>query len=56
MAAAIERLIDDKPLAAGATARGIERAKRFTWEHAARNVLAAYRLAIEARARKSRAV
>ena len=52
IAAAIERFVDDKPAARDASARGVDRAKHFTWARAARDTLAAYRLAIEARAQK----
>ena len=52
IASAIERFVEDKPAARDASARGIERAKHFSWARAARDMLAAYQLAIEARVRK----
>jgi glycosyltransferase involved in cell wall biosynthesis len=42
LAAAIRRILEDPALAADLVARGRERAQAFTWERAARTVLAVY--------------
>jgi glycosyltransferase involved in cell wall biosynthesis len=49
MAAAIDRMLADEPLAAQAAARGIERARLFTWRATAERVRDAYERAIEHR-------
>jgi glycosyltransferase involved in cell wall biosynthesis len=49
-AQAIERLIDDPASALAATARGLARARSFTWEQTAATTLAAYEAAIAHRA------
>ena len=48
-AQAIERIVEDRVLAATAVAAGIARAQQFTWERTATTTLAAYRAAIEHR-------
>jgi glycosyltransferase involved in cell wall biosynthesis len=50
LAAALLRLIEDTTLRADLTVRGPQRAAGFTWERAARETLAVYREAREARA------
>jgi len=50
MANAMERLVDQSPLAASHAALGIERAKQFSWLQTAERVVEAYRLAMEHRA------
>jgi glycosyltransferase involved in cell wall biosynthesis len=42
MAAALERLVSDSELRKALSDRGVERAKRFTWECCARKTLAAF--------------
>lgn len=42
LAAAIERVLTDEALRASLQARGLERARRFTWEEAARRTLEVY--------------
>jgi len=49
IADAIERVLDDHRLAAEMAARGIERARSFTWTGAAHHMLAAYRRAVLSR-------
>jgi glycosyltransferase involved in cell wall biosynthesis len=49
LAAAIERVIDDPGFAAAASARGIARARQFSWAGTARRVYEAYEQAIEHR-------
>jgi glycosyltransferase involved in cell wall biosynthesis len=49
-AQAIERIVEDRVLAATAAAAGIARAQLFTWERTATTTLAAYGAAIEHRA------
>lgn len=49
LAAAIEHLIDDESAARTAVRRGLDRARRFTWEQTARDVMAAYRQAVDHR-------
>jgi glycosyltransferase involved in cell wall biosynthesis len=51
LAREIERLIDDPREAAAASARGLDRARRFTWEAAALTLLDGYRAAIDHRER-----
>jgi len=43
IAAAMHRLLTDSELAATLRARGVERARQFSWERSARETLAAYR-------------
>src|SRR5262245_12314496 len=45
-----ERVLDDPPLAAEMAARGVERARSFTWASAAEGMLEAYRRAVHSRA------
>jgi glycosyltransferase involved in cell wall biosynthesis len=49
IAGAIERLLNDPALSAACAARGLERAREFDWERAARQVYSAYERAIEHR-------
>ena len=49
MAGAIERMIDDDALAADCAAKGIERAKRFSWERSAQIAYGAYQRAVAQR-------
>jgi glycosyltransferase involved in cell wall biosynthesis len=42
LAAAMARVLDDSNLAADLRQRGLERAKKFTWENSARETLAVY--------------
>lgn len=42
LAGAIERALDDETLRADLTRRGLDRARRFTWERAARQLLSHY--------------
>jgi glycosyltransferase involved in cell wall biosynthesis len=49
IAAAIERLVDDEPFAASCVAKGIARARQFSWAVMARRVYEAYERAIERR-------
>ena len=49
IADAIERVLDDHRLAAEMAARGIERARSFTWTGAAHHMLEAYRRAVLSR-------
>jgi alpha-1,3-rhamnosyl/mannosyltransferase len=51
MSRAIERLLDDQALVEACVSRGLARSAHYTWEHTATNTLAAYRHAIEHRAR-----
>jgi len=51
MSRAIERLLDDQALVDACVSRGLARSAHYTWEHTAANTLAAYRHAIEHRAR-----
>jgi len=51
MSRAIERLLDDQALVEACVSRGLARSAHYTWEHTAANTLAAYRHAIEHRAR-----
>jgi glycosyltransferase involved in cell wall biosynthesis len=53
IAMAIERVVDDPRFAAESAARGLERARHFTWSRAAHNTIAAYKLAVENRGRKA---
>jgi glycosyltransferase involved in cell wall biosynthesis len=46
LAAAIAALLDDELLEAAASARGVLRARHFTWEQTARSVVAAYQAAV----------
>ena len=46
MASAIHRMLSDETLAASCSARGALRARQFDWSNTARQVHAAYRLAI----------
>lgn len=50
MARAIERFVDDPAAAAAAAARGLDRARTFTWADTAARTIAAYRAAIARRA------
>jgi glycosyltransferase involved in cell wall biosynthesis len=52
-ASAIARMIDDRAASDAAVARGLVRARSFTWERTAQNVVAAYRAAIARRAERS---
>jgi glycosyltransferase involved in cell wall biosynthesis len=45
---AMERLLGDRELAEGLAARGLERAKAFSWERSARETLASYERALAA--------
>jgi glycosyltransferase involved in cell wall biosynthesis len=47
LAAAIERGLSDAPLRSDLRWRGMLRAARFTWTHAARETLAVYQQALE---------
>jgi glycosyltransferase involved in cell wall biosynthesis len=49
IAGAIERLLSDPALSAACAARGLERARAFEWQRAARQVYGAYERAIEHR-------
>jgi glycosyltransferase involved in cell wall biosynthesis len=49
MAGAIERLVDDAAFAATCVAKGVMRARQFSWDAMARGVYEAYRRAIERR-------
>jgi glycosyltransferase involved in cell wall biosynthesis len=49
MGSAIEALIDNEALAAQAAARGIDRARQFSWDDAAERLVTAYEAAIERR-------
>src|SRR5262249_31264168 len=48
IAAAIERLIANDPLAAACATKGIQRSRQFTWSLSAQHALEAYRQAIDA--------
>jgi glycosyltransferase involved in cell wall biosynthesis len=43
IAAALEQVLTDDALRAGLVHKGLARARRFTWEQTARDVLACYR-------------
>ena len=43
LAAALRRVLSDDALAADLSARGIERARQFSWERCARETLDVYR-------------
>jgi glycosyltransferase involved in cell wall biosynthesis len=49
LANAIQRVLDDEEYAVSAAAKGVERAKAFSWQQTARHVYEAYRRAIEHR-------
>jgi glycosyltransferase involved in cell wall biosynthesis len=49
LAAGIERVITDRPFADRAAARGLDRARRFTWDQTARAVRRAYEDAVAGR-------
>lgn len=49
LAASIERMITDRAYAAASAARGLLRARQFTWERTARSVGQAYEDAVAAR-------
>jgi len=51
-AAAIERFLDDSTAASAATARGLERARWFSWDQTARTMIAAYEAAVARRAER----
>jgi glycosyltransferase involved in cell wall biosynthesis len=51
MAAAMARVLDDESFASGCTAKGIQRARQFTWTETAGRVYDVYRRAIEHRTR-----
>ena len=53
LAAALERVSTDDALARQCVARGLQRARAFTWRASARSLRCAYRKAIEARARRT---
>ena len=50
MASAMSRMLDDPGVAASCAARGVERARQFSWSAAATTALDAYHLAIRRRA------
>ena len=54
LASAIERMIDDSSFAAACAARGLRRARQFSWEIAARHAYGAYQEAIERRVARGR--
>lgn len=54
LASAIEHLIDDESATRVAVGRGLDRARRFSWEQTARDVMAAYRQAMDHRREASR--
>ena len=49
LADALGRMVDNSTFAAASIAKGLQRARRFTWEETARRVYDAYQLAIERR-------
>jgi len=49
LASAIEHLLDDESAARIAVRRGLDRARRFSWEQTARDVMTAYRQAVDHR-------
>ena len=49
LAAAIRRILTDEALAAACASKGVLRSRRFDWQYTARDVYAAYQLAIEHR-------
>ena len=53
IADALERVLTDDALAAQCVARGLRRARAFTWRASARSLRGAYRKAIEGRARRA---
>ena len=53
IADALERVLTDRELAARCAARGLRRARAFTWRESARSLRSAYRQAVEARARRA---
>ena len=53
MADAIERVLDDRELAASCAARGIERARHYSWESSATALVAAYQEAVTQRAKRN---
>lgn len=53
IADALDRLIDDAEARAAASARGLARARLFTWDATARQTIAAYRAALAHRATRS---
>ena len=55
LAAAIERLLDDDEMARRHGAAGVQRARAFSWDQAAINLMQAYHAAIAHRARKAAA-
>lgn len=54
IASAISRLLDDDEYAAECSARGLARARAFSWERTAQQVLDVYRDAVAHRARRAR--
>ena len=54
IASAISRLLDDDEYAAECSARGLARARAFSWERTAHQVLDVYRDAVAHRARRAR--
>jgi glycosyltransferase involved in cell wall biosynthesis len=49
IAASIQRMVGDAPLRATCAARGLDRARQFTWARAARETRRAYEAALLAR-------
>lgn len=56
LAGAISSILDDPAAAKAAAARGVEQAKRYTWEQTARSVYAAYQAAIDHRTARAGAI
>ena len=56
LAEAMERVLIDKHLRAELRAKGLERAKQFTWERAAQETLEVYRLSKARAARQAKSL